>query len=47
VIQLAEFKEPIPELRRPIILLVDYVNHKIERQTIEESAIECASKSGA
>ncbi len=45
VIQLAEFREPIPELRRPIVLLVDYVNHKIERPTIEESAIECARKS--
>jgi hypothetical protein len=41
---LAEFEETIPELRRPIVLLVDYVNHKIERPTIEESAIESARK---
>ena len=41
---LAEFEEPIPELRRPIVPLVDYVNHKIERPTIEESAIESARK---
>jgi hypothetical protein len=44
VFLLAEFEEPIPELRRPIVLLVDYVNHKIERPTIEESAIESARK---
>jgi hypothetical protein len=47
VIQLAEFKEPIPGLRRPIVLLVDYVNHKTERPTIEESVIESARKNGA
>jgi hypothetical protein len=46
VFQLAEFKEPIAELRRPIVLLVDYVNHKIEQPTIEESAIESARKDG-
>ena len=28
VIELAEFKEPIAELRRPIVLLVDYVKRK-------------------
>src|ERR1700730_4237211 len=44
VFLLAEFEEPIPELRRPIVLLVDYVNHKIERPTIQESAIESARK---
>jgi hypothetical protein len=27
-------------LRPPIVLLVDYVNHKIERPVIEESVIE-------
>jgi hypothetical protein len=47
VFQLAEFKEPIAELRRPIVLLVDYVSHKIEQPTIEESAIESARKGGA
>ncbi len=46
VIQLAEFKDPIAELRRPIVLLVDYVNHKIEQPTIEEGAIESARKGG-
>lgn len=43
VFLLAEFEGPIPELRRPIVLLVDYVNHKIEQPTIEESS----RKSGA
>ena len=47
VIQLAEFEGPIPELKRPIILLVNYVNHKIERPTIDESAVESARKKGA
>ena len=47
VIQLAEFEEPIPGLGRPITILVDYVNHKIEQPTIEESAIEAARKKGA
>jgi hypothetical protein len=36
VFLLAEFEGPIAELKRPIVLLVDYVNHKIERPTIEE-----------
>ncbi|MFY9896803.1 MAG: hypothetical protein WBG18_04295 [Xanthobacteraceae bacterium] len=30
----------------PIVLLVDYVKHKIERPTIEESAVESARKRG-
>jgi hypothetical protein len=47
VIQLAEFSEPTPKLRRPIVLLVDYVNHMIEQPTIEQSEIESARKSGA
>ena len=37
VFLLAEFDGPIAELKRPVILLVDYINHKIERPTIEES----------
>jgi hypothetical protein len=40
VFLLAEFDGPIPGLSRPIVLLVDYVNHKIEQPTIEESAVE-------
>jgi hypothetical protein len=47
VFLLAEFEGPIPELRRPIVLLVDYVNHKIERPTIEESEVESAKKGGS
>ena len=35
---LAEIEGPIAKLKRPIVLLVDYVNHKNERPTIEESA---------
>lgn len=31
VFLLAEFEGPIPELRRRIVLLVDYVNNKIEQ----------------
>lgn len=46
VFLLAEFEEPIPELRRPIVLLVDYVHHRIERPTIAECAIESARKKG-
>jgi len=46
VFMLAEFKEPIPELRRPIVLLVDYVNQRIERPTIAECVIESARKKG-
>jgi hypothetical protein len=33
LIQLGEFEESIPELNRPIVLLVDYVN---QRPTVEE-----------
>jgi len=47
VFLLAEFEGPIAELKRPIVLLVDYVNHKIERPTIEESEIESARKKGS
>ena len=36
--EVIQLKEPIAELRRPIVLLVDYVNHKIEQPAIEESA---------
>ncbi len=38
-IRLAEFKTPIPGLERPILVHVDYVNHKIERLTLEEHAV--------
>lgn len=37
-IRLAEFAAPIPGLERPILVYVDYVNHKIERLTLEEHA---------
>jgi hypothetical protein len=47
VFLLAEFDGPMPGLSRPIVLLVDYVNHKIEQPTIEESAVESARTSGA
>jgi hypothetical protein len=47
VFLLTEFEGPIAELKRPIVLLVDYVNHKIERPTIEESKIESARKKGS
>ncbi len=43
----AEFERPLAELKRPIVLLVDYVHHKIERPTIEESEIESARKKGS
>jgi hypothetical protein len=38
-IRLAEFATPIPGLDRPILVHVDYVNHKIERLTLEEHAV--------
>ena len=30
---------PIPGLERPILVHVDYVNHRIERLTLEEHAV--------
>jgi hypothetical protein len=39
VIRLAEFDAPISGLERPILVHVDYVNHKIERLTLEEHAV--------
>jgi hypothetical protein len=47
VIQLGKFDELIPQLKRPVVFLVNYVNHKIEQPTIDESAIEDAKKNGA
>lgn len=38
-IRLAEFETPIPGLDRPILVHVDYVNHKIERLALEEHAV--------
>jgi hypothetical protein len=38
-IRLAEMETPIPGLDSPIIVHVDYVNHKIERLTLEEHAL--------
>jgi hypothetical protein len=35
---LAEFEAPIPSLEKPILILVDYVNQKIERPTLEDAA---------
>ena len=32
-------KTPIPGLERPILVHVDYVNHRIERLTLEEHAV--------
>lgn len=46
VFLLAEFEGSVPGLRRPIVLLVDYVNHRIEQPTIEENAVESARMSG-
>jgi hypothetical protein len=37
-IRLAEFDTPIPGLEHPILIHVDYVNHKIERLTLEDHA---------
>jgi hypothetical protein len=37
-IRLAEFEAPIPGLERPILVHVDYVNHKIERLTLQQHA---------
>jgi hypothetical protein len=42
--QLATFERPIPGLGRPIVLLVDCVNHRIERPTIDRSEIEKARR---
>jgi hypothetical protein len=47
VFLLAEFEKPIAGLKRPIILLVDYINHKIEQPTIDESEVESARKEGS
>lgn len=38
-IRLAEFQVPIPGLERPRLVHVDYVNHKIERLTLEQHAL--------
>jgi hypothetical protein len=38
-VRLAEFAAPIPELENPIIIHVNYVNHKIERMSLEEHAL--------
>jgi hypothetical protein len=38
-IRLAEFETPIPGLQRPIVVHVNYVNHRIERLTLEEHAV--------
>ncbi len=38
-IRLAKFEAPIPGLEHPIIVHVDYVNHRIERLTLEEHAL--------
>ena len=37
-IRLAEMEMPIPGLESPIVVHVDYANHKIERLTLEEHA---------
>jgi hypothetical protein len=37
-IRLAEFEAPIPGLECPILVHVDYVNHKIERLTLQQHA---------
>lgn len=42
VIRLAEFDDPISGLEKPIVVLVDYVNHKIERPTLEDDPVEPA-----
>jgi hypothetical protein len=38
-IRLTEFETPIPGLERPVLVHVDYDNHKIERLTLEEHAV--------
>ena len=37
-IRLAEFETPIPGLERPILVHIDYVNHKIEQLTLGQHA---------
>jgi hypothetical protein len=46
-IRLAELETPIPGLESPIIVHVDYVNHKIERLTLEEHAIRVVAATAA
>jgi len=45
-LRLAEFDTPIPGLEKPILVHVDYVNHKIERLTLEEHATRIVMESG-
>jgi hypothetical protein len=44
VIRLADLGRAISELERPLLLHVDYINHKIVQKTLEEHASDVANR---